>query len=188
MKQNGNTKWMDEVLSDNLKKNNDFDFQKWQDRFPDEIEQLLEMRKVRKKTKNISWHLIWRTIMKSPFAKYGTIAVVLLIAIVFLFSDGIIPSSGILLADVQKKVFEQENCIISGTRVITTKEKEPETIKLTVRKYLSRKYGYVDQTFDEKGNLLISLSVHHPSKSITVLFPQEKRYFKCQITEECVGS
>lgn len=122
--------------------------------------------------------------MKSPYTKYGTIAAGLFIATIFLFPSMNIFNDSILLADVQKKIFEQKNCIITGTRILTTNEEKPHITTLTVHKYLSRDYGYVDQTFDEEGNLLISLAVHHPSNIITVLLPQMNRYLQFPIPQK----
>jgi hypothetical protein len=185
MKRKDNKNRLDELLSKHLKKKtDDFDFQKWQTKFPQEAACLKNMHYAQKKTKTIIWSLIWRIIMKSPYTKYGTIAAAFMIAIIFLFSDVIIPSSGILLADVQKKVMDQKSCLITGTRVLTTNSKETKTTELTVHKYLSYEYGYLDQTFDEKGNLFVSISVHHPSKVVTVLLPQTKRYIQFPIPKE----
>lgn len=127
---------------------------------------------------------IWRRIMKSPYTKYGTIAATPLIVVIFLLSIWVIPTNNILLADVQRKVLEQKTCLITGTRVLTTKDKEPEITRLTVHKYLSFEYGYLDQTFDETGKLLISVAVHHPSKTATVLLPQMKRYIQVPFPKE----
>lgn len=185
MKQNDNKKWLDELLLQKLKKKtNDFDFQQWQEKYPDEIQQLRQVRQIRAKVHTTSWSLIWRTIMKSPYTKFGTIAVGLLIASVFLFPSGEINPNSILLADVEREFLDQHNCMMTGTRILSINEEDPQVTTYTVHKYMSREYGYVDQTFDEDGNLFIQLSVHHPSNVATVLFPQMKRYIKVPVTQK----
>ena len=183
MKQKDNTNWLDELLSQTLKKKTDeFDFQRWQEKYSDEAKQLRQMGPAKENT--ISWPLIWRMIMKSSYTKYGTVAAGLLIAAIFLFPPKDISPNSILLADVQRKIYDQHSCMMTGTRILSTNDEDPQLTNYTVHKYLSREYGYVDQTFDEEGNLFISLSVHHPTNIVTVLFPQMKRYIQVPVTQK----
>lgn len=184
MRHNESNQWLEDVLSRRLrKKGAAFDFRTWQARYPDATASLQQMRLAETKSTK-SWPLIWRTIMKSPYTKYGLAAFCLVILAVFLFPTKSVSPGSILLADVQREVLRQENCFISGMRVLTTHDETPVTTPYIVHKYLSREYGYVDQTFDEEGNLLISLSLHHPSQTVTVLFPQIKRYVQVPVPQK----
>lgn len=162
-------------------KNTPFDFDQWAKKYPDQLQQL---RSGTKPVHQNKFTDLWRMIMKSPYAKFGTLAASLMIAFLFLFPVGNMFPQSMLFADVQKKILDQENCRITGTRILSTKDENPTEISYLVHKYLSRKYGCVDQTFDSEGNLLIWLSVHHPSKVITVQFPQMKRYVQFPIPEK----
>jgi hypothetical protein len=184
MKHNGNINWLDDALAKYLKnKTDEFDFQQWQAKFPGEARLLRQRCQAKEKMKTTSWSLFWRTIMKSPYTKYGTVAAGIFIAVLFLFPSGN-GSDSIAWADVQQTILDQQNCMMIGTRILSTHHEQPQVINYTVHKYISREYGYVDQTFDEEGNLFIQLTVHHPSNIVTVLFPKAKRYIQIPVTQK----
>lgn len=185
MKQNDNKKWLDELLSKHLqKKSGDFNFQQWQEKYPDEAKQLRQMGMADEKAKKISWSFIWRTIMKSPYTKFSTIAVGLIIISVFLFpSKDIVPTS-VAWADVQKKMEEKTSAFISGTRVCAYDTDRVEIFD--IHKYVSKKYGYIEKMLLED-QPCFEVYLHRPSRTVTVISHYRKQYFRFQVPENLVN-
>jgi hypothetical protein len=160
----------------------DFDIDKWAGKFPEEAKLAAAG------FPSATWHprtqlmQIWRYIMTSRYTRYAGVAVVVLVALSFLFpgGNGIIPES-LAWADVQKALEEQTQVHVTGTRNCFLGDDETPTYKLGVEKLLSLSYGYTDRTYTEDGTLIIEFAFHLPSGTATVLFPTVKKYYRTEI-------
>ncbi len=159
-----------------------FDVDTWAEKFPEEAKLAAAG------FPSAAWHpriqlmQIWRTIMTSRYTRYAGVAVVVLVALAFLFpgGSGFIPES-IAWADVQKALEEQTQVHVTGTRHCYFGDDETPTYRLGVEKLLSLSYGYTDRTYTEDGTLIIEFAFHMPSGKVTVLFPTVKKYYRTEI-------
>jgi hypothetical protein len=185
MKPNGDIDRLDKLLANRLRREPAaFDFEQWTRDHPAEAGLLRSgFAEPASSAKTLFEH-IWRCIMRSPYTRYVGIAVVLLVALSFLFPGrrGIVPES-VAWADVQKAIEDVRSARVTGTRSCFFSGDEAPTYKLRVEKLFSHS-GYVDRTFTEDGRLIIEFTYHLPTGTVTVLFPTYKKYYRTQVPPE----
>jgi hypothetical protein len=177
---------LDEMLAQHLHRETaPFDFAQWTHRFPEEAACLRSggARPVRnRKTQLLR---IGRYVMSSRYIKLAGVAAVVLVAVSFLFPGrhGIVAES-IAWADVQKAMEQVNSARVTGTRNCFFSAAETPTYRLRVEKLFSLSHGYVDRTFNEQGQLIIELTYDLPTGTLTVQFPNWKRYYRAQMPAE----
>jgi hypothetical protein len=182
MKPNDDIDRLDELLASRLRREpTAFDFEQWSRKHPAEARLLRSGFAKPGSSAKILLEHIWRCIMRSPYARYAGIGIVLLVALSFLFPGrrGIVPES-VAWADVQKAVEDIRSARVTGTRNCFFSGEEIPTYKLRVEKLFSHS-GYVDRTFTEDGRLIIEFTYHLPTGTMTVLFPTYKKYYRTQV-------
>ncbi|OHB65787.1 MAG: hypothetical protein A2Y76_07880 [Planctomycetes bacterium RBG_13_60_9] len=176
---------LDELLARRLHREpTAFDLEQWSREHPAEARLLRSGFAEPVCEQRISLERIWRCIMRSTYAKYAGIGVVLLVALSFLFPGrhGLVPES-VAWADVQKAVEDIHTARVTGTRSCFFSNDETPTYKLGVEKLFSHS-GYVDRTYTEDGRLIIEFTYHLPTGTMTVLFPAYKKYYRTQVPPE----
>jgi hypothetical protein len=173
--------WLDRLIH---RRPPEFDFDQWASRFPEEA-RFLQTGSVQTVSKR-RMHLIQigRMIMTNQYTKLAGAAVVVLMAISFLFPSrhGIVPGS-VAWADVQKAIDNVRSARATGMRNCFLSGNETPTYRLRVEKLFSHS-GYVDRTFTEDGRLIIEFTYHLPTGTMTVLFPTYKKYYRTQVPPE----
>lgn len=177
---------LDQMLARGLRRQPaQFDFERWARQFP--VEAKLAQSGFAQPVPNprTQFLKIWRCIMESRYTRYTGLAAVLLVALAFLFPGrhSVVPES-IAWADVQKAMDDMRTARVTGTRNCFFGEAETPTYRLGVEKLFSLSYGYVDRTFLEDGRLLVELTYHIPTGTMTVSFPTVKRYYRMQVPAE----
>jgi hypothetical protein len=177
---------LDEMLARDLRRPPArFDLEQWGRQFPAEAKLAQSGFAQPLPNSRTQFLRIWRCIMESRYTKYTGLAAVLLVGLAFLFPGGrgLVPES-IAWADVQKAMQDVRTARVTGTRNCFFGEAETPTYRLGVEKLLSLSYGCVDRTFLEDGRLLIELTYHVPTGTLTVSFPLVKRYYRMQVSAE----
>lgn len=162
-----------------------FDFDQWAREHPEEAQMAAQGFPKAAPRPRIQLAHIWRCIMTSRYTKLAGAAVVVLVALSFLFpsGNGIVPES-IALADVQKALLEQEDARVTGTRYCFIGDDEEPTHALGVEKLFSLSYGHADRTFTEDGKLIIEFTYHIPTGTATVVFPTYKLYYRMEVPRD----
>jgi len=158
-----------------------FDFERWADRFPEEAKLLRAGFPRPIPSRRTQLVQIGRCIMASRYTKFVSAAVVVLVALAFLFPGrrSIVPES-VAWADVQKAMEQVQTIRVTGTRNCFFAADETPTHKLGLEKLFSFSRGYLDRTFTEDGQLIIEFAYDLQTGTVTVLFPTQKRYFRTQ--------
>ncbi len=182
MKRKENTDRLDDMLAQHLHREPaPFDFERWADRFPEETKLLRAGFPRPVPSRRTQLMQIGRCIMTSRYAKFVGAAVVVLVAVSFLFPGrrGLVPES-IAWADVQKAMEQVQTIRVTGTRNCFFAADETPTYRLGLEKLFSFSRGYVDRTFTEDGQLIIEFAYDLQTGTVTVLFPTQKRYYRTQ--------
>jgi hypothetical protein len=183
MKRKNSDNRVDEMLARHLHREPaEFDFDRWAEKFPEEARLVAAGFAPPTTNRRVQFAQIWRCIMTSRYTRYASVAAVLLVAFSFLFpgGNGIVPES-IAWADVQKALTEVETGRTTGMRNCFVGDQEKPTYALRVEKSFSVHYGYVDQTYNAKGEVVIYFAYHLPTGTVTMLFPTYKRYYQMQV-------
>lgn len=110
--------------------------------------------------------------MKSNITKIAAAAVVIT-GIVFFLT---LPTS-IVLADVVEKV-RQFDCLIQKEHRIITAIGQKQPILVTdVKKYIQANRGYVEEQYDQRGNLVTTVYLLKDKQQIITVLHQPKQYF-----------
>jgi hypothetical protein len=182
MKWEDDTNRLDDMLAQHVRREPaPFDFERWADRFPEEAKLLRTgfLRPIPSRRTQLMQ--IGRCIMTSRYTKFVSAALVVLVALAFLFPGrhGIVPES-IAWADVQKAMGQVQTIRVTGTRNCFFAADETPTYKLSLEKLFSFSRGYLDRTFTEDGQLIIEFAYDLQTGTVTVLFPTQKRYYRTQ--------
>jgi len=191
MKRDKNNEWLDPLLSQHMRREPaKFDFEQWAQKYPDEARLLREDfggsgANVKTKTQNV-----WRFIMESKVTRYSAAAVVALaVTFVLLGPFGTPGNSGVVLADVQKKVAGIETMILRGTKTFTYPG-EPGRIfefdglkcQFDLVKYHSARYGLVEEGYAE-GKLFYRITFNIPQGQTLIVLPKYHKYLKFTSTD-----
>ena len=182
MRRKEDTDRLDDMLAQHLRREPaPFDFERWADRFPEEAKLLRAGFPRPAPSQRTQLMQIGRCIMTSRYAKFVGAAVVVLVAVSFLFPGrrGLVPES-IAWADVQKAMEQVQTIRVTGTRNCFFAADETPTYRLGLEKLFSFSHGYIDRTLTEDGQLMIELAYDLQTGTVTVLFPTQKRYYRTQ--------
>ncbi|MEJ2701293.1 MAG: hypothetical protein P8Z79_02515 [Sedimentisphaerales bacterium] len=186
MKHDNDNRWLDPLLAGHIRRESEtFDFEKWAESHPDEAQLLRSGYEHPGRNTKMKTYEIWRIIMESKVTRYSAAAVIVLALALVLFGPfGAPGNSGVVLADVQKKVAGIETMMIRGTKTFTYPG-EPSHIfefdgmkcKFDLVKYHSTRYGLVEEGYVE-GQLVYRIAFNIPEEQTLILFPKYKKYLK----------
>jgi hypothetical protein len=186
MKHEKENQWLDPMLENHIHREPEqLDFAKWVKKHPDEARLLRRGFEDSSRSMKTKPYKIWRFIMESKITRYSAAAVIVLAMTLVLFSPFWTPgNSGVVLADVQKKVAGIETMIIRGTKTFTYPG-EPDRIfefdgikcKFDLVKYHSTQYGLVEEGYAE-GKLFYRITFNIPEDQTLIIFPKYKKYLK----------
>jgi hypothetical protein len=130
---------------------------------------------------------VWRTIMKSNITKLATAAVVIITVMVVLnHLGGSIDGSGVVLADVAKKIAQANSAIWQEHRIITCdgiKLSFLKNLKTDVTRYYSSAYGSRED-MSTTGGLLLHQVYWLTEKNVFIeVAPLFKQYKRKELTE-----
>ena len=130
---------------------------------------------------------VWRTIMKSNITKLATAAVVIITVMVVLnHLGGSIDGSGIVLADVAKKIAQANSAIWQEHRIITCdgiKLSFLKNLKTDVTRYYSSEYGSREDMSTTEGLLLQQVYWLPEKNAFIEVAPLFKQYKHKELTE-----
>lgn len=184
MKQDNDNQWLDPLLQQHIHREpEDFDFEKWAEKHPDEARLLRcgfedSNRRVKKKP-----YEIWRFIMESKITRYSAAAVIVLaITLVLLSPFGTPGNGGVVLANVQQNVDGIETMIIRGTKTVT-RPGEPGKVfefngfkcEFDLVKYLSMQHGLVEEGY-VGDKLFYRFTFNRPKRQTLLILPLYKKY------------
>ncbi|MHC4244530.1 MAG: hypothetical protein ACYSU4_19145 [Planctomycetota bacterium] len=136
------------------------------------------------RVKNISF---WRTIMKSNITKLATAAAVIITVMVVLnHLGGSIDGSGVVLADVAKKIAQVNSAIWQEHRIITCDGIELsflKNLKTDVTRYYSCEYGSREDMSTTNGLLLHQVYWLTKKNAFIEVAPLFKQYKHKELTE-----
>ncbi len=136
------------------------------------------------RVKNIS---VWRTIMKSKITKLATAAVVIItVTGVLNHLGGSIDGSGVVLADVAKKIAQVNSAIWQEHRILTCDGIELsflKNLKTDVTRYYSSEYGSREDMSTTEGLLLHQVYWLTEKNAFIEVAPLFKQYKHKELTE-----
>ena len=136
------------------------------------------------RAKNIS---VWRVIMKSNITKLATAAVVIItIMVVLNHLGGSIDGSGIVLADVAKKIAQANSAIWQEHRILTCdgiKLSFLKNLKTDVTRYYSSEYGSREDMSTVDGIILHQVYWLTDKNAFIEVAPLFKQYKHKELTE-----
>ena len=143
------------------------------------------------KSRKIKWATahsnIWRTIMKSNITKLATAAVVIITVMVVLnHLGGSIDGSGVVLADVAKKIAQANSAIWQEHRILTCDGIELsflKNLKTDVTRYYSSEYGSREDMSTTEGLLLHQVYWLTEKNAFIEVAPLFKQYKHKELTE-----
>jgi len=143
------------------------------------------------KSRKIKWATahsnIWRTIMKSNITKLATAAVVIITVMVVLnHLGGSIDGSGVVLADVAKKIAQANSAIWQEHRILTCDGIELsflKNLKTNVTRYYSSEYGSREDMGTTEGLLLHQVYWLTEKNAFIEVAPLFKQYKHKELTE-----
>ena len=149
MMRNDSNNWLERLLAKHLyHEPAKFDFQRWSEKHPEESRLLEGGFKDSGRTHETTIFYVLRCIMKSNVTRYSAAAVVALaIGLVLLDPFGWSKHSGVLLADVQKKIAQTDTMVFRGQKIFTCTDDPNKSVKFDVVKYTSKVYGYTEEGY-----------------------------------------
>jgi hypothetical protein len=184
MKHEKENQWLDSMLEQHIHREPEqFDFAKWAEKHPDEARLLRRGFEDSGRSIKTKPYKIWRLIMESKITQYSVAAVIVLAMMLVLFSPFWTPgNSGVVLADVQKKVAGIETMIIRGTKTFTYPG-EPDRVfefdgikcKFDLVKYFSKEHGFVEEGYAED-KLFYRITFNFAEGRTLILLPSYKKY------------
>lgn len=130
---------------------------------------------------------VWRTIMKSNITKLATAAVVIITVLVVLnHLGGSIDGSGVVLADVAKKIAQANSAIWQEHRILTCdgiKLSFLKNLKTEVTRYYSSEYGSREDMSTTEGLILHQVYWLPEKNAFIEVAPLFKQYKHKELTE-----
>jgi hypothetical protein len=185
MMRNDSNRWLERLLARHIyHKPAKFDFQRWSEKHPEES-RLLEsgFKDSGRSYENKTYHLL-RCIMESKVTKYsGAAAATLALALVLLNPFGGSKHSGVLLADVQKKIAETDTMVFRGQKIFSCADEPNISFKFDVVKYMSKAYGHTEEGYlGDKQAYRITFNL--PKKQTIIVLPMLQKYLIFPCTDE----
>ena len=119
---------------------------------------------------------LWRIIMKSKIIKLAAAAVILICLLIGMNYFGASITT-VALADVAEKIRQFDSLIQEEHRVVTNIRRQGQKWEMDIKKYVSTKYGSVEQQYDQQGNIMTTVYLlKNKQQVITVIHPA-KQYF-----------
>ena len=205
MKREDDMDRLDEMLAGHLRREPaSFDFEQWARKFPEDAKLLQTGFARPAPNRRMQLIQIGRCIMTSRYTRLAGAAVLVLVAVSFLFpgGHGIVPES-VVLADVQKAVQSQETVLATGKRTLCFGRKPAfvppgfeelfeknlvaqadgsYTWTLFSETYVSPQ-GYANLVYTEDGELLAHACADSQGVA-TFLFPLAKMYVRFQLSQD----
>jgi hypothetical protein len=185
MKHDNDNQWLDPLLAQYIgREPEQFDFDKWAEKHPDETRLLRSGFEDTDQNIKIKPNEIWRFIMESKVTKYSAAAVVALaITLVLLSPFGPSKNGSIVLAEVVDKVSEMHTVIFKEKYLfweINQEESylEANATKFNTTKYAFEGYGVAEDAFDDEGALIAQVYTFTETKQFILVLPAEKKYGK----------
>ena len=132
---------------------------------------------------------VWRTIMKSNITKLATAALIIITVMLMLVINhlgGSIDGSGVLLADVAKKIAQANSAIWQEHRILTCEGIEPsflKNLKTDVTRYYSCEYGSREDMSTTEGLLLHQVYWLTEKNAFIEVAPLFKQYKRKELTD-----
>jgi len=185
MKRDSDNKWLDSLLADVMyREPAAFDSQKWAHKHPDAAK-LLESGFVdsEKRYETNTYH-VWRLLMESKVTRYSAAAVVALAAALVLLSPfGTSDHTGVVLADVQKRIAETDTMVFRGQKIFSLADDPNISFKFDVVKYMSKAYGHTEEGY-LGGKLAYRLTFNLPKRQGLVAMAMWKKCLIFPCTEQ----
>jgi hypothetical protein len=192
MKHDNDNKWLDLLLTQHVRREPEqFDFEKWNEKHPDEARLLRCGFEDSGRSKITKPYLIWRFIMESKITRYSAAAVIILAMALVLFGPFWAPgNSNVVLAEVQQNVAGIETMIIRGTKTFT-RPGEPDSVlefggmkwEFDLVKYFSQQYGLVEEGYIGD-KLIYRFTFNRPKRQTLLVIPPNKKYGKFTSTDK----
>jgi len=145
------------------------------------------MRKAVAASQRVKSISVWRIIMKSNVTKLATAAVVIItVMLVLNYLGGSIDGSGVVLADVAKKIAQANSAIWQEHRTITCDGIELsflKNLKTDVKRYYSSEYGSREDMSTTEGLLLHQVYWLPEKNMFFEVAPLFKQYKRKELTE-----
>ncbi|MGD0572040.1 MAG: hypothetical protein ABSB11_03370 [Sedimentisphaerales bacterium] len=185
MMRNDSNNWLERLLAKHLYHEPvKFDFQRWSEKHPEESRLLEGGFKDSGRTHETTIFYVLRCIMKSNVTRYSAAAVVALaIGLVLLDPFGWSKHSGILLADVQKKIAQTDTMVMRGQKIFTCTDDPNKSVTFDVVKYASKVYGHTEEGYIG-GKQIYRLTFNLPEKQIIAVLPKPQKYLAFPATDE----
>ncbi|MBN2588357.1 MAG: hypothetical protein JXA96_00725 [Sedimentisphaerales bacterium] len=133
----------------------------------------LEESKAEIKTTELS---LWSNIMKNRITKFATAAIIFAGILIGMNYFGGAMSS-VALADVAEKIKQFDSLIQEEHRIVTNIRQDGQKWEMDVKKYISTKYGSVEQQYDQQGNIMTTVYLLKNTQEIITVIHPAKQYF-----------
>jgi hypothetical protein len=169
MMRNDSNNWLERLLTKHLyHEPAKFDFQRWSEKHPEESRLLEGGFKDSGRTHETTIFYVLRCIMKSNVTRYSAAAVVALaIGLVLLDPFGWSKHSGVLLADVQKKITQTDTMVFRGQKIFTCTDDPNKSVTFDVVKYKQ----------------IYRFTFNMPEKQTIIVMPMLQKYLAFPCTE-----
>ena len=184
MMRNDSNNWLERLLAKHLyHEPAKFDFQRWSEKHPEESRLLEGGFKDSGRSHETRIFYLLRCLMKSNITRYSMAAVVALaIGLVLLDPFGWSKHSGVVLADVQKKIAETDTMVFRGQKIFTCMNDPNKSLKLDVVKYMSKVYGHTEEMYIGD-KLVFRITINMPEKQTIIVMPKLQKYLAFPCTE-----
>jgi hypothetical protein len=184
MMRNDSNNWLERLLAKHMyHEPAKFDFQRWSQMHPEESRLLEGGFKDSGQTHETTIFYVLRCIMKSNVTRYSAAAVVALaIGLVLLDPFGWSKHSGVVLADVQKKIAETDTMVFRGQKIFTCTDDPNKSLTFDVVKYISKVYGHTEEGY-VGGKQIYRFTLNLPEKQTIIVLPMHQKYLAFPCTE-----
>jgi hypothetical protein len=184
MMRNDNNHWLEWLLAKHIyHEPAKFDFQRWSEKHPEESRLLEGGFKDSGRSHETRINYVLRCIMKTNITRYSTATVVALaIVLVLLDPFGWSKHSGVLLADVQKKIAQTNTMVLRGQKIFSRMDDPNKSLKFDVVKYFSKAYGHTEEGYIF-GKLAYRVTFNMPEKKTIIVLPMLQKYLMFPYTE-----
>ena len=163
----------------------EFDRGKWLDRIALEQQTPGDLGARPDETKSEPHRNIWRTIMESKVTRYSVAAVVALaVGVILTTPDTRLGSQGVVLADVVEKVGQMGTCVGTCSRTLWEQDGAEPSLQAKATLYVSPDQGYMEEQYDDEGNLTHRAYILSQSRRFVLVMPSERKYMELSLSEE----
>ncbi len=132
--------------------------------------------------------MIWRTIMKSRFARYSVAATIVVAAALTLTDPlGFLGNShGVVLGQVAEKVGRIQTVTVQEKRYFYEQGQDEPFLVADARKYVSTERGEVEEQYDLQGNLMYRAYMLKQERRFVLVAPPWKAYLDLPLDEAVI--